>query len=227
MTFGCASTARRACSTGRIATPVTCGLQCRGSQRESSAGGTRSCRRTSSLPDGPRADILKDCAKRLPTSTSKWRKNVWHARLATPCLRYRFRALRTASTPWRSSRRASHHRRRARGCQSQRHRRLELRRSPRARGAQQRLTHYRRSTRLPAGGNMRRCLQWMTIIAVTFCGGPALAAAQDELLHREALKSDQRMYDNFQAFAKALRAALGSEPKLAALEVSENTGSAL
>jgi hypothetical protein len=74
---------------------------------------------------------------------------------------------------------------------------------------------------------MRRCLQWMTIVAVTFCGGPALAAAQDELLHREALKSDQRMYDNFQAFAKALRAALGSEPKLAALEVSENTGSAL
>ncbi|MEO8740838.1 MAG: hypothetical protein ABI537_14195 [Casimicrobiaceae bacterium] len=74
---------------------------------------------------------------------------------------------------------------------------------------------------------MRRGLQWMLIVAVVFGGGPALAAAQDDLLHREALKSDQRMFDNFQAFAKALRAALGSEPKLAALEVSENTGSAL
>ena len=74
---------------------------------------------------------------------------------------------------------------------------------------------------------MRRCLKWMTIIAVMFCGGQALAAAQDDLLHREALKSDQRMVDNFQAFSKALRAALGSEPKLSALEVSENTGSAL
>ena len=35
------------------------------------------------------------------------------------------------------------------------------------------------------------------------------------------------MYDNFQAFAKALRAAVGGEPKLSALEVSENTGGAL
>jgi hypothetical protein len=56
---------------------------------------------------------------------------------------------------------------------------------------------------------------------------PALAAPQDELLYREALKADQRMYDNFQAFAKALRAAVGGEPKLSALEVSENTGGAL
>ena len=35
------------------------------------------------------------------------------------------------------------------------------------------------------------------------------------------------MYANFQAFAKALRAAVGGEPKLSVLEVSENTGSAL
>jgi hypothetical protein len=34
-------------------------------------------------------------------------------------------------------------------------------------------------------------------------------------------------FDNVQAFAKALRGALGREPSLAALEVSENTGSAL
>lgn len=53
------------------------------------------------------------------------------------------------------------------------------------------------------------------------------AGPQDDLLLREALKADQRMYDNFQAFAKALRAAVGSEPKLSALEVSENTGGAL
>jgi len=74
---------------------------------------------------------------------------------------------------------------------------------------------------------MRCCLRWTAVITVAFCAGPAFAAAQDDLLHHEALKADQRMYDNFQAFAKALRAALGSEPKLAALEVSENTGSAL
>ena len=55
----------------------------------------------------------------------------------------------------------------------------------------------------------------------------ARASPQDDLLLREALKADQRMYDNFQAFAKALRAAVGGEPKLSALEVSENTGGAL
>jgi hypothetical protein len=55
----------------------------------------------------------------------------------------------------------------------------------------------------------------------------ALAGPQDDLLLREALKADQRMYDNFHAFAKALRAAVGTEPKLSALQVSENTGGAL
>jgi hypothetical protein len=74
---------------------------------------------------------------------------------------------------------------------------------------------------------MRRCLQWMAFTATTLCAALALAAAQDDLLNREALKADQRMYDNLQAFAKTLRGALGAEPKLAALEVSENTGSAL
>jgi len=74
---------------------------------------------------------------------------------------------------------------------------------------------------------MRRHLQCLVLVIVAFCVAPGPAVAQDDLLHREALKSDQRMFDNFQAFAKALRAALGSEPKLVALEVSENTGSAL
>lgn len=74
---------------------------------------------------------------------------------------------------------------------------------------------------------MRRHLHWLTSMAGALCIAHALAAPNDDLLHREALKSDQRMFDNLQAFAKALRVALGSEPKLAALEVSENTGSAL
>jgi hypothetical protein len=64
-------------------------------------------------------------------------------------------------------------------------------------------------------------------IAVALVGSAASAAPQDDLLYREALKADQRMYDNVQAFAKALRAALGADPKMSALEVSENTGSAL
>ena len=55
----------------------------------------------------------------------------------------------------------------------------------------------------------------------------APAGPQDDLLLREALNGDQRMYANFQAFAKALRAAVGEEPKLSVLEVSENTGGAL
>jgi hypothetical protein len=55
----------------------------------------------------------------------------------------------------------------------------------------------------------------------------APAGPQDDLLLREALNGDQRMYANFQAFAKALRAAIGEEPKLSVLEVSENTGKAL
>ena len=62
---------------------------------------------------------------------------------------------------------------------------------------------------------------------VTAVASSAHAGPQDDLLLREALKADQRMYDNFQAFAKALRAAVGGEPKLSALEVSENTGGAL
>lgn len=69
------------------------------------------------------------------------------------------------------------------------------------------------------------------IRACAFCAiaisTSALAGPQDDLLLREALKADQRMYDNFQAFAKALRAAVGGEPKLSAIEVSENTGGAL
>jgi len=54
-----------------------------------------------------------------------------------------------------------------------------------------------------------------------------VAVAADDLVYREVLKGDQRMYDNFRAFAGALRAALGGEPKMSRLEVSENTGSAL
>ncbi len=74
---------------------------------------------------------------------------------------------------------------------------------------------------------MRRRLHCLALVMFALGATHASAAAQDDLLHREALKADQRMYDNFQAFARALRAAVGSEPKLAALEVSENTGSAL
>ena len=74
---------------------------------------------------------------------------------------------------------------------------------------------------------MRTTIAWWAFAAAALVAVPAFAAAQDDLLHREALKADQRMVDNFQAFAKALRATLGSEPKLSALEVSENTGSAL
>jgi hypothetical protein len=65
------------------------------------------------------------------------------------------------------------------------------------------------------------------LCTLTVLASFALAGPQDDLLLREALKADQRMYDNFQAFAKALRTAVGSEPKLSALEVSENTGGAL
>jgi len=39
----------------------------------------------------------------------------------------------------------------------------------------------------------------------------ALAASQDVLLYSEALKADQRMFDTAQAFANALRSALGRE----------------
>jgi hypothetical protein len=68
---------------------------------------------------------------------------------------------------------------------------------------------------------------WPAFALAALIASHAFGAAQDDLLYREALKADQRMYDNLQAFAKALRAVLGSEPKLSALEVSENTGSAL
>jgi hypothetical protein len=74
---------------------------------------------------------------------------------------------------------------------------------------------------------MRTRRVWSGCALVTLIASHAFAAGQDDLLYREALKADQRMYDNLQAFAKALRARLGSEPKLSALEVSENTGSAL
>ena len=72
-----------------------------------------------------------------------------------------------------------------------------------------------------------RQLPSLVCAVVALVAAPALAAPQDELLYREALKADQRMYDNFQAFAKALRAAVGGEPRLSAPEVSENTGGAL
>jgi hypothetical protein len=73
---------------------------------------------------------------------------------------------------------------------------------------------------------------WQVLRGSVFCVVSALATSvlagpQEDLLLREALTADQRMYENFQAFAKALRAAVGSEPKLSALEVSENTGDAL
>ncbi len=75
----------------------------------------------------------------------------------------------------------------------------------------------------PAG----RGLHAFAVCALTLLASVAHAGPQDDLLLREALNADQRMYANFQAFAKALRAAVGGEPKLSALEVSENTGSAL
>jgi hypothetical protein len=74
---------------------------------------------------------------------------------------------------------------------------------------------------------MRWHIAWLAFAAAALGAAPAFAAAQDDLLYREALKADQRMFDNFLAFAKALRGALGGEPKLSALEVSENTGKAL
>ena len=73
---------------------------------------------------------------------------------------------------------------------------------------------------------MRRLMHCLVFAFVALLAPLAPAAPQDDLLNREALKADQRMYDNFQAFAKALRAALGAEPKMSALEVSENTGGA-
>ena len=74
---------------------------------------------------------------------------------------------------------------------------------------------------------MLQCLRGFAFCVLTAVASSAHAGPQDDLLLREALKADQRMYDNFQAFAKALRAAVGGEPKLSALEVSENTGGAL
>jgi hypothetical protein len=74
---------------------------------------------------------------------------------------------------------------------------------------------------------MLRLIHWLVLTSIALTAPFTLAAPQDELLYREALKADQRMFDNFQAFAKALRAAVGGEPKLSALEVSENTGGAL
>jgi hypothetical protein len=74
---------------------------------------------------------------------------------------------------------------------------------------------------------MRTQRVWSAFTLALLVASHAFAAAQDDLLYREALKADQRMFDNLQAFAKALRAVLGSEPKLSVLEVSENTGSAL
>jgi hypothetical protein len=74
---------------------------------------------------------------------------------------------------------------------------------------------------------MRRQIHCLVLTSIALLAPLSLAAPQDDLLYREALKADQRMVDNFQAFAKALRAAVGSEPKLSALEVSENTGGAL
>lgn len=74
---------------------------------------------------------------------------------------------------------------------------------------------------------MRLPVRGLVICMLTALAPSAPAGPQDDLLLREALKADQRMYDNFQAFARALRAAVGGEPKLSALEVSENTGGAL
>jgi hypothetical protein len=65
-------------------------------------------------------------------------------------------------------------------------------------------------------------------LAIFGAGVPlANAAPQDALIRREALSGDQRLFDNFRAFALALRGATGGEPKLSRLEVSENTGAAL
>jgi len=77
----------------------------------------------------------------------------------------------------------------------------------------------RRAPRIRIGGNA------LALLAMLSLG--ASAAPQDDILYREALKADQRMFDNLQAFAKALRGALGREPMLSAIQVSENTGSAL
>jgi len=74
---------------------------------------------------------------------------------------------------------------------------------------------------------MLQRLRGFAVCVVAVVVSSVHASPQDDLLLREALKADQRMYDNFQAFAKALRAAVGGEPKLSALEVSENTGGAL
>jgi len=71
------------------------------------------------------------------------------------------------------------------------------------------------------------CAGSLLAIATLVLSVTTLAAPQDALLQSEALKADQRMLDNVRAFAKALHGVLGREPSLAALEVSENTGSAL
>ena len=74
---------------------------------------------------------------------------------------------------------------------------------------------------------MRKLPVFCLALAIFGAGISIAASPQDELILREALKSDQRLFDNFRAFAAALRAGIGGEPRLSRLEVSENTGSAL
>ena len=59
--------------------------------------------------------------------------------------------------------------------------------------------------------------------------GAAAVGAQTtaDIQRREALRSDDRMYADFRAFAAALRAAVNGEPRMSLLEVSENTAFAI
>ncbi|TMH01021.1 MAG: hypothetical protein E6H67_18070, partial [Betaproteobacteria bacterium] len=61
---------------------------------------------------------------------------------------------------------------------------------------------------------MRKLPVFCLALAIFGAGISIAASPQDELILREALKSDQRLFDNFRAFAAALRAGIGGEPRL-------------
>ena len=111
-----ASTARKACSTGRIASAgyLTAVAAGRGDARDRPRR-SRACPRTSSRRAARRAAIPKACARRSRTSTPTSRTSASRARSACRRRRSRIRASRTARTRWRSSRRASRRRHAAAG----------------------------------------------------------------------------------------------------------------
>ena len=123
-TSGCASTARTACSTGRIARPGYLRLALQGEPArvigrgdtflpaDIVAAGTHTARPSGRFARGLRQHLRRSGAGADGARTRRTRSPTCP-----------IRASRTARTRWRSSRRAWHRRRRARGCPSRRRRR--------------------------------------------------------------------------------------------------------